>query len=724
MMVRQQFKQFYKKGCYLIIISMIMILSPCFMSHAEEENPISIAFTYGFDGFARVDSSTPIQITVTNSKEEIKGKIQVLISSLTPASSPIESMFSNGYKEKNYMYEKKVDIAANSTTDIDMVIPLMSQTSHIKILLYDEYDNLMVSSEQEVDSEDYTYYVYAGILTKDLSVLNYFENTTLYQYNDYTFRAIMIKEEDIPLENYGLNSLHILITDQELLNQLSKEQRQVIYNWEKNGGYLVNLSLLSQNASISWESLIPVTQLKKIAYAYQSYPNWSITYALGNVFMNKLPKFSLYVLIFLVYVLLTGPLLYIVLKKIKKRRLFWLCQIASSILFTFIVIISGNTTRLKAPFINYFNIVSYNKDTIDDSVYFNIRAPYNNDYKLYIDKDYSISPIYDYSYYYNDRRKKIQFNNYNVGIIKNEQETMIHVNNDVAFTKEYFYAEKTYEIKGSSLVNANMNLFSDNVSGIVTNNLDEPIENAAICIYNKIIFLNTIPAKSTIDLKDKEIYTYNPKFKFGLTNEMAGLKIDKNGLIKDGYMLQNQKKTILDFYLDKKFSVYDNKAYLIGFTKDDNHLDMQLDSSYDAYGMTLVEVPVSVDYSNQDYSYTSYIPIKNEEYSSSGDIMYTDEMILTYSLGQEMTDISLFFNDLSYYDEEYYKAFSGHIYFYNRNTTLYDPIDLSVKKVSAEMLKPYLDEQNNIVIKYVERFDKEEKQALLPSLSTTGRVKR
>jgi len=43
--------------------------------------------------------------------------------------------------------------------------------------------------------------------------------------------------------------------------------------------------------------------------------------------------------------------------------------------------------------------------------------------------------------------------------------------------------------------------------------------------------------------------------------------------------------------------------------------------------------------------------------------------------------------------------------------------------VSAEALKPYLNEENEIVIKYVEQFDKEGKQALLPSLSTIGRVK-
>jgi hypothetical protein len=153
-----------------------------------------------------------------------------------------------------------------------------------------------------------------------------------------------------------------------------------------------------------------------------------------------------------------------------------------------------------------------------------------------------------------------------------------------------------------------------------------------------------------------------------------------------------------------------------------NKLELQLDSSYDAYGLTMLEVPIDVDYTNNDLLYTSYVPIKNEEYSSSGDIMYSDEMILTYNLGTDLTDIDLYFNDLSYYDEEYYKTFSGHIYFYNQFTSLYDPVDLSSKHITIEQLKPYLNEENEIIIKYVEEFDKEEKQALLPSLSTIGRI--
>lgn len=694
----------------------------CLTAKAEGSDQISVDFTYGFEGVTKADSSTPIMISVNNTGETINGKIQVIQSYVTPTNSTIETVLLNGYKEKNYMYEKNVLMESNETTDISMVIPLMSQLNRLKILIYDEYDNVIYTSMQEIDSDDYYYYIYAGILSEDNEVQNYFENTTLYQYNDYTFRAIMLEQDEVPVEYYGLDIFNVLVTDQDELDSLSTEQRKVIDNWEKNGGYLINLSKLPSDFETSWESLLPESQLKKLDYSYRSYINWSITNALSNVFMSEVPEFSVFAIVFIIYSIIIGPLLYLVLKKLNKRKLFWACEVTASFLFVVVVIALGSNTRLKAPFINYFKIVSYNENSVDSSVYFNIRAPFNNNYKLYLDSDYSLSPVYDFSYY-NDRNKNVKLETYNIGITKNENENIIEVKNDVAFTKEYFCAEKSEDVNGESLVHVNMNMFGDKVSGTVTNNLETNIENAAILVYNKVIFLNNIPAKSTIDLENMKIYTYNPKFKYGLTDEIAGLKVDEKGYIKEGYMLQNQKKTLLDFYLEKRFSVYNNNAYLIGFTSDMNQLELQLDSSYDAYGMTMIEVPVDVDYTNNDYLYTTYVPIKNEEYSSSGDVMYTDEMILTYSLGKDLSDISLFFNDLSYYDEKYYKAFSGHIYFYNRNTTLYDPIDLSVKKVSAQELMPYLNEENEIVIKYVEQFDKEEKQALLPSLSTIGRVK-
>lgn len=723
MIYLQRKKQWYSKVLYLFLICIFFMIFPHLVVNASDTNQLSIEFTYGFQGITKMDSCTPIRIAIHNEGEEIKGKVQVIQSFVTPTNSTIETVLLNGFKEKNYMYESKVNIASNSTTQVSMIIPLMSQLNRLKVLIYDEYDNVVLTSMQEIEADDYYYYVYAGILSNDLSVQNYFENMALYQYNDYTFRAVMLEEKDIPVENYGLDIFNLLITNQEELDKLSKEQKNVIHNWEKNGGYIVNLSNLSKQPNdISWERLVPESQLKKLEYSYRSYVNWSITTALSNVFMNELPSFTLFAVVIAIYIVLVGPCLYLILKKLNKRNLFWGCEVVLSILFVLIVIVLGTNTRLKAPFINYFKIVTYNDDSVDNSVYFNIRAPYNNEYKLYLDKEYSLKPIYEYSYY-NDRRKKVKLESYNIGITKNEQENIINVKNDVAFTKEYFYAEKSENKSGSSLIRVDMNLFGDQVKGTVTNHLEEPIENAAIIIFNKIIFLSTIPAESTIDLSNMKIYTYNPKFKYGLTNEIAGLKVDKNGYIQEGYMTQNQKKTILDFYMENRFNVYNDNAFLIGFTKDANQLELQLDSSYDAYGMTLIEVPVHANYSSDGSLYTTYVPIKNEEYSSSGDIMYTDEMILTYSLGKDLTDISLYFNDLSYYDEEYYKPFSGHIYFYNRSTTLYDPFDLSIKKVTATNLKPYLNEENEIVIKYVEQFDKEGKQALLPSLSTIGRVR-
>lgn len=708
----------YKSLLCCILLGLFVMAYSCLRVGAGQVNHLTIDFTYGIAGITKIDASTPITISIANQGEEIKGKVQVILSYVAPTNSTIETVLLNGYKEKNYMFEKNVDIASNTTTDVSMVVPIMSQTSQLKILVYDEYDNVINTSKQTIESSDYYYYVYTGVLSKDTMIRNYFENTALYQYNDYSYKAILLNDTDIPSENYGLDLFNVIITTEEDLKSLTKEQRDVLYNWEKNGGYLVKLN---SSSLASWENVIPENQLKKLDYSYRSNTNWSITYALSNVFMNHLPSFTIYVVILVIYILLIGPLLYIVLKKLNKRKQLWLFEIAGALIFMTIIIALGSETRLKAPFINYFRIVTYNDQKVDNSVYFDIRAPFNNQYKLYLDKNYSFKPIYD-TYYYDNVDKLAKLDDYNVGITKNENENIVTIKNDVAFTKEYFYAEKSEDVSGQDFIRVDMNMFGDKVSGTITNNLEDSVENAAIVVYNKIIFLNSLPAKSTINLNNMKIYTYNPKFKYGLTNGIAGLKVEKNGYIKEGYMIQNQKKNILDFYLEKEFGVYTNHAYLIGFTKDSNQLDLQLDSSYDAYGMTMIEAPIHVNYTNKDYLYTTYVPIKNEEYSSSGDIMYTDEMILTYNLGSNLSDISLYFNDLSYYDEEYYKDFSGHIYFYNRNTTLYDPIDLSKKSISAEELKPYLNEENEIVIKYVEPFNKEEKQALLPSLSTIGRV--
>lgn len=712
-------KQIYLALCFFILC--IYVLGSSINTKAADSDNISTEVTYGFEAITKLGYNAPITISISNKGSEINGSVQIILSSLSDSNASNGTILGGNYKEKNYMFEKKVTIGANTTTDISFVIPIINRNNTLRITIFNEYKEPINTKDLEIEAEDYSYYVYAAILCDEATIINYFQNTALYQYNDYTFKGIILNKEDIPVENYGLELFNVLIISQSQLDNLSKEQQNTIYNWQKNGGFIVNTNTIENKQDVSWENIIPEYELKKIDYSYRSYEQWSISYALSNVFMNNIPDFTVYVVLIIIYIVFMGPVLYVILKKLNKRRFFWLCEIVGSILFTIIIIGLGSSTRLNAPFINYFNIISYNPDTINDSVYFNIQAPFNNEYKLYLDKAYSIKPIYD-PIYMDDKKKLKKLDDFSIGISNGEQENTIAIRDDAAFTKEYFYAEKSEESNGEEYINVKMNMFSDKVTGTVTNNLDYPIEDAAILQYNKVIFLDTIPANSSVSLENMEIFTYNPKFKYGLTDEITGLKTRKNGVIEEGYMLQNQKKTILDFFVEKKFGVNTNKAYLIGFTSDMNRLDLQLDSAYDAYGMTMIEVPIEVDYTSNNQEYTAYVPIKNEEYSYSGDVMYSDEMILTYNLGENLTDIDLYFNDLSYYDKEYYKTFSGHVYFYNRMTTLYDPVDLSNKLISTEELKPYLNEENDIVIKYVEHFDKEEKQALLPSLSTIGRA--
>ena len=155
-------------------------------------------------------------------------------------------------------------------------------------------------------------------------------------------------KEEIPEENYALDLFDIIVANQSQLDSLSNGQRKVLDNWTKNGGFLVLVD--DANESVSWETVIPDEELRKLNYSYRSYTDWAITYALSSVFMNNLPNFTIFIIVLIIYSILMGPLLYLLLKKLNKRKLFWLCEIGASVLFSILIIILGNGTRLKAPF--------------------------------------------------------------------------------------------------------------------------------------------------------------------------------------------------------------------------------------------------------------------------------------------------------------------------------------------------------------------------------------
>lgn len=710
-------------GIVLGAVFILFAIGITFKARAAD-NSISINMTtqYGIDGHAKMGMHTPLKIVLNNISDSFNGHVQVIVSSLF-FSSPYNSsspamLFADIYRQKNYMFEKQFCAKAGEDTEISLNIPLVNKKNQIKISIYDENNRLLKSYDEAVDAEEYYLSTYIGIFSDNQGIGNYFNNSDMYKYTDYSIKTINIDAQDIPFENYGLEIFDIIIVNEQKLNKLTEKQRNVIKNWQENGGILSVVTNEQESEAQSWEDFISADTLKNMTQLqYNKY--WTISSAFSNIYVDSAPNIYFYLILLLIYIVLIGPALYFVLKKINKRGYFWLTELACSFLFMTIIIFIGKNTRFSAPFVSYYNIESYEDNSLSDKYYFNIQAPYNNEYRLFLDNTYSVVPIHDYLYNY-ETKKINDSEDYNVGITYKKTENMITVRNDSPFTKEYFAAEKL-SANTSGNADVTMNLFMNELTGSVTNNFDFDLENAAIFTYNKAVFIGDIKAHETVSLDELKVYTYNPKFKDGIASKAVNMKLNSNGIIANKELPLNQKKGLLDLYLDERFGMHNSKGFLTGFKAETNNFDIQLDSGYRSFGATLVEVPFEINYNKAEMSYLSYIPINNESFVLSGEIMYSDEMIYTYKLGDSLDDISLYFTDINYYNDSYYKKFEGRIYLLNRKTKLYDPIDKEKRMVSAVDLEQYLSEDNEVIVKYAQELNSDSKETLIPSVSAIGK---
>lgn len=494
-------------------------------------------------------------------------------------------------------------------------------------------------------------------------------------------------------------------------------------SWENYRGVLIEEML---------HRLVGNSRLSKIeseAYTGVSSEYWVVYDMLNNIVTDNLPEIGNYVIVLCIYIVFAGPVLYLILKKLDKRNYMWAGVGITSLLFSVVIFFMGKDTRFTAPFMNYTNILTYHEDSVDEQVYFNIKAPFNNPYFLYVDKGYTLTPIgggnYDFGYRtYEDVEFNLDY--HNVGIRWKDKETEVEISGLPAFTSEYFVARKRTEMKTENPLKGEVEVFQEELAGTVTNLLEYDLENAAILFYNHVIPLGTLKTGETKELKDYEISDFTSMYGYQITKMLSGIEEGYHGPITDQYIRANQKSNIFNYVFSRYFESYTDRAMLIGFSSETDQVEFQLDSGYQAYGLTLVATPIEVAYEKGGYRYDPFVKEKGEaingDFDSYSNQMYSEELIINYELGGELEDIVLFLDEEDYYDKEYLKPFKGKLFFYNQETGIYDEKDYRTGVFSKEQLESYLTEENNILVKYIQpKDDKDYIGVKLPKLSVVGR---
>ncbi len=461
---------------------------------------------------------------------------------------------------------------------------------------------------------------------------------------------------------------------------------------------------------------------------YGNYVNYNIYNSMSYVDTENIPKVGRYIAILAIYVVIVGPVLFIVLKKLDRRSLTWILVPSFAILFTAIVYLVGSDTRISKPYAGYVELLSFEEENIaQENVYLALTAPYNNKYKVDIDSKYQVIQLSNSnSKYAQNRPNNFQpdLARYQSAINYGNKKTTLEVNRNAAFTPVYYYSKNHYPMEDK--ITLDIHYVGGEVYGTVTNGFSFDITNALVKCDGFIINIGTLKKGETVNIKDKEsqiIISRDDLYATTIINRIAG----GTNKIEDNTADVNRRSNILQYLLEPNMQGHSKENFLIGFIQEDINQGLvgELSGKMNTYGTTAIQVPFDVNHTKGSKTFVPSIEPFEEIDKLNQDNYYNYKFLengmktIEYQLPPEDKILSFSFlsNRNQVVSKEYSSNFSGNIYFLNYRTGTYDLVFTTGNHGSLDDVSPYITDENKITIRYESGMPPNEYQVILPEIS-------
>lgn len=472
-------------------------------------------------------------------------------------------------------------------------------------------------------------------------------------------------------------------------------------------------------------------------YYYSSYGTdqgyWN-AYSLVNAGSgDRLPDLRMYTVVILVYILMAGPGFYFFLKKKDMSRFYGTAVVISAVGISAVVYLMGVGTRFTSQFFTIASILEMDNNTVNETSYLNVRTPDSRPFSITVPAEYSVVPLTRTSRYHEqpvlefDKKKEES-----VRLHFGENGTVLSARKSRAFEPRFFKVMKKDGVASNGQIRGSIRYFDGKFSGTIVNDMPFMLEDAALVLYGQMYLLGDMEPGEVRKFEDEEFLVWPVGMSYMAAEKIIGSKAE-TGEDRE-YPGNIGKSNLYSYYIGDKFYNYTPEARLVAIGSSGGISSEKALAEQASDGRVLYSADLSVLAGERGMVYRSGLMNKPEVNSGNGTFygdgltMYgTDPITVEYLLGTdiEVEKISLlpvsdeFLKDSDYY---YLKRFDGEVSFYNYTTKSYDRMDSSKTDFSIEEIRPYLSQENHIVIKYVVReSDSAGISSLLPHLMVTGR---
>lgn len=443
---------------------------------------------------------------------------------------------------------------------------------------------------------------------------------------------------------------------------------------------------------------------------------WSFQSVLLNTLYEKVPDYGKYVIILFVYILIIGPVLYILLKKTDRRYLMWAAVPAATVIFTAIIFAAGSSTRHTSPFINYASFISYDGESSSEDTFYSVTMPEKETYSQSIPKDYAVRSVNNNYVDYNSVWESIFYNyvesiNSNEGLTyagRPDGSTDIDIDNTTLFSTRYFNLHKSEA--PMEAVEENIVYSDGRYTGTVKNNTDYDITNASLIISGRIYGIGDISAHGEVSF-DMAAVTENYSEDNIESEILKALNISNSK--------QREGETLVKVNMFFQF-INDNYAnsypYILGYMP--GYTPKAFDGVSDPVtGITMFNKKANISYANDSGFYvpdiTQLMSVKSGEIYNLSMDMYSNEAEAVYDFDNSFIVQQL---ELVHQNENI------SILAYNYISKDYELI-LENSNVFKDNIENYFDENKILRLKFIQKFPNTGETYALPVISAAGKVK-
>lgn len=236
-------------------------------------------------------------------------------------------------------------------------------------------------------------------------------------------------------------------------------------------------------------------------YEEDYYGYWDMSYRLGRIPSEKAPPYWLMALIFMIYIVIVGPILYVIFKARDKRDQLWIAIPATAGICIVLLWLVGFATRFDKPITNSISNIEYT----DGDSYLNVStniAFFNNKNEDVViswgeDENIDINTNSDYYWGENQENKKL------VGKMMVGKEHQYTAYDTPLWTPKYMSANKVVELT-NKLDEPMVRLASEGEDAAyeVTNITPLAIEYAFLMVGNTIYTIGELDAFETVTVSD------------------------------------------------------------------------------------------------------------------------------------------------------------------------------------------------------------------------------